>query len=266
MKEAPGRAIELPAGFRLERHAEVGSTNTIAMQRAAAGGPAGLWVMADRQSRGRGRTGRAWVSPAGNLYASLLVAPAAPLRVSQQLSLVAGLAVFDAVAAAMGEASSARLRLKWPNDLLVGDAKISGILLESSPGAHPGSHWVVMGIGINIAEAPGIIGRETTSLAAEGAAVTREEVMQHLARAMASWLGVWRDGGGIAEVRQAWLDRGPAVGEAIAVRQGSRQLEGLYRGLDEEGALRLVDASGALRTISTGEVLRPAVAAGSSGR
>jgi BirA family biotin operon repressor/biotin-[acetyl-CoA-carboxylase] ligase len=267
MKGAPGRAIGLPAGYRLQRYAEVGSTNSIALERAAAGGPAGLWIMADSQTQGRGRLGRVWASPSGNLYASLLVAPAAPLRVAQQLSLVSGLAVFDAVAAATGKGRlAATLRLKWPNDLLVGEAKIAGILLESTPSATPTGHWVVIGIGINIAVSPGGIDRATTSLAAEGVVVSCEEMMQHLACAMASWLEVWRDGAGTAEVRQAWLDRGPAVGAAIAVRQGSQLVEGRYQGLDGEGALRFIDAAGSTWTITTGEVLRPALAAASSGK
>jgi BirA family biotin operon repressor/biotin-[acetyl-CoA-carboxylase] ligase len=179
--------------------------------------------------------------------------------VSQQLSLVAGLAVFDAVAAAMqGAAARSDLRLKWPNDLMVGKSKLSGILVESSSGSTFGPHWVVMGIGINVTEAPEMPEREVTSLAREGVRVSREALMALLASSMASWIAAWREGAGIAEVRQAWLDRGPAAGEPIAVRQGSERLEGLYHGLDADGALRLLDPAGTVRIISTGEVVRPA--------
>ena len=257
MQQAPGEGIDLPAGYRLERHAEVGSTNSLALERAAAGGPGGLWVMAERQTQGRGRVGRAWVSPSGNLYASLLVAPAAPLRVAQQLSLVSGIAAFDAVAAAMsGCPTRTALKLKWPNDVLVGNAKISGILVESSSEGAGRRNWIVIGIGINVAEAPDASGREVTSLAREGVSVTREALMSTLAAALDRWLRTWDEGAGIAEVRQAWLKRGPSIGEPMTVRQGDALLDGTYFGLDNEGALLLLDPAHVVRMISTGEVVR----------
>lgn len=259
MAAAPERAIEVPAGYRLERYGEVGSTNTIALERAASGGTAGLWVMADAQTAGRGRVGRAWASPRGNLYASLLLAPTAPLRVSQQLSLVAGLAAFDAIGAAMA-ASPAReaLRLKWPNDVLVAGAKISGILVESSSDGAGRRHWIVIGIGINVGEAPNAQGREVTSLAREGVRATREWMMSTLAASLDRWLQTWDEGAGISEVRQAWLKRGPSIGEPITVRQGEALQEGTFFGLDGEGALLLLDEAHAVRAISTGEVVRSA--------
>src|SRR4051794_28429223 len=118
------------AGVRLSVHDELGSTSAEALARACAGDRGPLWVTAGRQTAGRGRRGNAWSSPPGNLYASLLLTDAAPPRHLPELCFVVALAVRDAVCAA-APALAARLKVKWPNDLLLDGGKIVGILIEA---------------------------------------------------------------------------------------------------------------------------------------
>jgi BirA family transcriptional regulator, biotin operon repressor / biotin---[acetyl-CoA-carboxylase] ligase len=147
---------------------EVGSTNTEAFKRAEAGERGPLWIVARRQTQGRGRSGRSWGSEPGNLYASLLQAMACPPSAVPQISLLAGVAVIDAMRAAAGGVRIPGLRLKWPNDVLIVQAKCAGILPECVSGADGKSVTAVVGIGINLAWHPADIGKPATHLAAHG--------------------------------------------------------------------------------------------------
>jgi BirA family biotin operon repressor/biotin-[acetyl-CoA-carboxylase] ligase len=248
----------------------VGSTNTAALEMAAAGEQGPLWVVAGLQTEGRGRGGRRWVSAPGNLYASLLLRPACPLAVVHQLSLVSGVALVEAIGATLAERdrSIAGLRLKWPNDVLIGTAKCAGILPESrSAGSREGQRvgerqragqWegvvAVIGIGVNLAAHPANLGQEATHLAAHGLALTPMEMLQPLSEAMARWLKTWDGGAGFARVRTAWLGLAGAQGESLRVTVAGEQIDGNFVDLDPGGALLLRDASGTLRTVAFGDV------------
>ena len=151
------------AGFRRERHASLPSTNDLLRDYAAAGEPEGLIVTAERQTAGRGRQGRAWSSPPGNLYASLLLRPAGPLAAAATLSLVVPLSVVDALAGLLD--SPTRLAVKWPNDVLLDGAKLAGILLEGADDGAGGCAWVIAGVGVNLAAVPDGLPYAATSLA-----------------------------------------------------------------------------------------------------
>jgi BirA family biotin operon repressor/biotin-[acetyl-CoA-carboxylase] ligase len=230
-----------------------GSTNTEAFRRAAAGEPGPLWIMARRQTQGRGRSGRQWTSEPGNLYASLLQRLACAPAVVHQLSLLAGVAVVEAIDAAAGR-RIAGLRLKWPNDVLIGEAKCAGILPESQS-AGPGREVVVViGVGINLVSHPGHLGRPTTDLAEHGIRVAPEVMLGVLAPAIERWLEVWACGAGSAEVRRAWLANGGRVGESIIADTGRERIAGSFLGIDEGGALLLRDAQGRERRLAFGDV------------
>lgn len=231
---------------------EVGSTNIEAFAQAAAGDPGPLWVVARRQTGGKGRSGRAWSSEPGNLYASLMQRFRCPPTVLNQLSLLAGLAAHDAIRAVAPAGRLPGLRLKWPNDVLIGEAKCVGILSESQQAA--GEVIVVMGIGINIATHPINIGRATTSLAAHGIATTPEAVHAALADRAAYWISVWGEGANFEALRSAWLQRAGAIGEPISVNTGTERLEGTFQGLDGTGALLLRDTEARMRVITFGDV------------
>jgi BirA family biotin operon repressor/biotin-[acetyl-CoA-carboxylase] ligase len=235
---------------RIEDLASVDSTNAEAMRRARAGERGPLWITAEVQSSGRGRSGRKWTSEPGNLHASLLVTLAAPQPKAYQLALVAGVSVFDALAAAMRPAP-AGLRLKWPNDILIDGVKTGGILIESSTSA--GSLAAVIGIGLNVASSPALPDRPTTHLAAHGGCPEPHTLLDAIAEALGAWLVTWDEGRGFAAVREAWLNRAHPIGERLSINTGSENASGVFAGLDPEGAL-VLDVDGSLRRFTFGDV------------
>lgn len=205
-------------------------------------------MIARSQAKGRGRGGRAWSSPPGNLYASLLLRLRCPLPVVQQLALLAPVALFDATSALLGPAAIAlRMRLKWPNDLLVDGAKVSGILLESML-TRDGGVCVVLGFGLNLASHPQGLDQPATHLAAHGCSASPDAALSSLASATDRWLQVWGEGAGFADIRAAWLDRAGPLGEPLWVRvstdPAASRLDGSFAGLDGDGALLLDHADG----------------------
>ena len=233
--------------------AETGSTNKDAMRLALAGEALPLWVSADRQTAGRGRSGRTWVSIAGNLHASVAFSVAVSPDKAGQLALVAGLMVFEAVAASVGLAQKNRLRLKWPNDLLFGGAKAGGILVESTLDPRRQSLLAVIGFGLNVVAAPEGLDRPVTSFAQECLAVGGQEILAALVQEYDTWMGRWNCGEGFSMIRSAWMARGGVIGEPIAINTGSGSITGSYKGLSETGAL-LVDVEGRLETFTFGDV------------
>lgn len=231
-------------GGRIERLASVDSTNAEAMRRAGAGERGPLWIMADAQTMGRGRSGRTWTSEPGNLQASLLITLAAPAPRAYQLALVAGVAVHDALLEVARPALTG-LGLKWPNDVLIDGEKAGGILIESS--ATAAGLAAVIGIGINVATAPEGLGRPVTSLAAHGADVSPADLLAAIAAAAEVWLAVWAEGEGFETVREAWLKRAHPLGERMSIDTGSERIGGVFMGLDGEGALMLETQDGTRR-------------------
>jgi len=244
-------AAELPGGCALLHLAEVDSTNAEAMRRMLAGARGPLWVLADRQSAGRGRAGRAWASTPGNLFASLLVETDCPPGKAGQLSLVAGVAAVQAIAR-MGPISA--VRLKWPNDILIGQAKAGGILVESSTRPLRPGVVAVVGVGLNLASAPEDLGPAATYLAAHGLSLSPREALCFLAQAMNDWLDMWNGGEGFARVREAWLTRAGPVGEPLTVHAADGLVHGRFAGLDDDGALIVTAADGRQRRFTFGDV------------
>lgn len=201
----------------------------------------GDWLVAERQTAGKGRSGRQWDSPAGNLYASGLVTVYSADPPTPTLALVAGIAVSEAI-------GSNALRLKWPNDVLADDAKLVGILLERQGDA------VVIGIGVNVRHHPDLPDRRTTSLAELGVVQTPDGMIAMLATEFARWLEIWRTYG-LGPIRAAWLERAHAVGTPLsaALPDGTR-IEGCFGGLTEDCALTLTLADGTSRVIHAGDV------------
>jgi BirA family transcriptional regulator, biotin operon repressor / biotin---[acetyl-CoA-carboxylase] ligase len=221
--------------------ASTGSTNADLLAAARAGAPEGRWLRAERQSGGRGRQGRDWDSPAGNLYASTILRLHAGDPPAPTLALVAAVALEEVVSAYAG---SADLRIKWPNDLMAGPAKLAGILLEREGEA------VVAGFGVNLAHSPQALDRPTASIAGlTGGTPAAHAVLLDLADALRRWVARWR-GEGLAPVRRRWLARAHPIGSALVV--GGEP--GLFEGLSRDGALLLRRADGSIETITAGDV------------
>jgi BirA family biotin operon repressor/biotin-[acetyl-CoA-carboxylase] ligase len=242
---APGAAA---AGVGLIACDSVGSTNAEALARARAGEPGPLWITARAQTAGRGRRGRTWVSEPGNLYASLMLTDPAPPERAAQLAFVAALAVHDAIAS-VAPALAPQLTLKWPNDVLLGHAKLAGILIEAE-GTRP--LVVAIGIGVNCGHHPADAEHPATDLAAAGAPVAVEALFAALSLAMLERLCEWQ--AGFAPIRAAWLARAAGRGGELRARLGAREVTGRFETIDEQGRLRLRLADGHIETVSSGEV------------
>jgi BirA family biotin operon repressor/biotin-[acetyl-CoA-carboxylase] ligase len=238
---------------RIIQLSETGSTNADAMRLALAGEPLPLWVTAERQSAGRGRSGRTWVSEAGNLHASLAFAAEAPLHKAGELSLVAGIALLEAIRVISPLAEKIGLRLKWPNDVLIATAKAGGILVETTTARGEPGFLAVLGFGLNIASCPADTGRATASLAQNGIAVSADAVLEALAEQCEVWIGRWQGGRGFAAIRDSWVERAGAIGEPITIQTESGPVTGTYQGLAPSGAL-LAEVAGRHETITYGDV------------
>ena len=229
--------------------AETGSTNADLLALARAGsGEDGLWLRAERQTAGKGRQGRAWESPIGNLYASTLVRLGPGDPPAPTLALVAAIALEEVVRGALPAERARHLSLKWPNDLLLGGTKLSGILLERA------GDWVVIGIGVNVAHHPVLADRATTSLADEGAVTDAPAFATRLADMMAAWLHHWRQDG-LAPIVARWRERAHPPGTPLVARlPDGEAVEGAFETLDATGALVLRLADGTHRAIHAGDV------------
>ena len=242
-------------GLDAARHVsfdDLDSTNAEAMRRAGAGERGPLWIVAARQSAGRGRQGREWASSVGNLYATLLVTLPVPADLAAQTSFVAALAVFDFAAGVL--ATPERLALKWPNDVLLAGAKLSGILIETLAQDGAGHTTVAIGIGVNLVDAPEQTRYGATSLAEHGVVVGPGEAFTRLSAAVGARLADWNDGNNFAVIRCDWTARAAGLGRPVRVTMGDRTVIGEFTGLASNGALLLSDGGGQLHVIHAGEV------------
>jgi BirA family biotin operon repressor/biotin-[acetyl-CoA-carboxylase] ligase len=233
---------------------ELDSTNAEARRLAEAGERGPLWIAARRQTQGRGRRGRAWSTVEGNLAATLLASTDLEPAVAAQLSFVAAFAVRELASAYVPEAL---IRFKWPNDLLLGGEKLSGILIESGKRPH-GDLWLAMGMGVNLASAPKGVEFPATCLAShlkDGvlAPPTPDAALQTLAATLHRLVRQWL-GSGFSSFREAWLEGAAGIGGPCTARLGDGPISGTAEGLDQDGALLLRLASGELKRITAGDV------------
>lgn len=243
----------LAGGFRLIEVDETTSTNDLARGYAEAGEPAGLVIRAGRQTAGRGRQGRSWLSPEGNLYTSLLLRPRRPMTEVSSLSLVVGLVLCETIGDMLG--GRAWPAVKWPNDVLVDGAKVAGILLEGSPDRRGGCEWVVAGVGVNIGWAPGAsVGYATTCLATLGLAeMTPAAFLAIFLERLQPHFHLW-DRQGFAALRATWLGQAAGIDRQVVVKVGSATVSGTLVGVDETGALQVATSTGRIERFAAGEM------------
>jgi BirA family transcriptional regulator, biotin operon repressor / biotin---[acetyl-CoA-carboxylase] ligase len=241
----------LPVSYRLVPYDTIGSTNDEAKRLAKDGAEEGTLVWALEQTAGRGRHGRAWASPRGNLYASLILRPRCPLDQAAQLGFVGALAVGDTLGSIFERLEG--LSYKWPNDVLVDGSKLAGILLESESRLGEGPDFVVIGVGINLASSPTGTQFPATSCAEQGLGrVSPETALEAFCRHFQAWVRRWREEG-FAPVRAAWRASAMSLGEPIRARLEAATLHGRFIDIDQHGAL-LLEAAGEIRRISAGEI------------
>jgi BirA family biotin operon repressor/biotin-[acetyl-CoA-carboxylase] ligase len=258
------------SGYRLEAFPEIGSTNAEAMARAQAGDPGRLWLVTPYQTAGRGRRGRPWMATPGNLAASLLLVVEDEAATAATLGFVAGLALDEALRAVAPslavrigldglEGPTNRLRLKWPNDLLLDGAKLAGILLEAE--ALSGSRLaLVIGIGVNVVAAPEGLPYPATALQTLGFAVDAPQLFTALSDAWVSLERIWMKGRGFGAIRRLGLDRAAGVGEEVAVRVSDSVVSGRFETIDDAGRLLIRARDGSLTAVTAGEIHFGAVA------
>ena len=230
------------------------STNADARRRADAGETGPLWIVARRQTEGRGRRGRSWESQDGNLFSTLLQLTRKSPAEAAQVTFVAALAIADLLDA---YAPPSLVTIKWPNDVMLAGQKTSGVLVES--GAHEsGGLWLAVGIGVNLAHAPEGTERPATALAHHlrgdvTAPPTVEAAAATLAAAFAVWMDRWETLG-FEPILDAWRARTAGLDGPAVARLGRETVEGVAEGVASDGALKLRLADGSLRLISAGDV------------
>jgi BirA family transcriptional regulator, biotin operon repressor / biotin---[acetyl-CoA-carboxylase] ligase len=247
------------AGYKLAAFDQTGSTNSEAMARARDGERGPMWFVTTEQTAGRGRRQRAWIAPRGNLASSILEVMDVTPAVAATLGFAAGLSLEVAVrsisleaALRAGGADPFKFALKWPNDVLAGRQKLTGILLEAE--AVPGGLAVVVGIGTNVVAAPEGTPTPATSLRALGIQISAEELFRALSDAWVEFRGIWDKGRGFAEIRQLWLERAAGLGENVAINTGAATIEGIFDTIDESGCLIIRTAEGGSVPVAAGEV------------
>lgn len=237
--------------FHLLSYDEVDSTNDEARRLAEGGASHGAFIWAKRQTAGRGRMGREWVSEEGNLFVSVLLKPHVEQERMPELSFVASLAAFDTVQPIVGEEQS--LKLKWPNDVLLNDHKVCGVLLESFQ-LEDGGLWVVVGLGVNVESHPGHVIFPATCLKEAGVQIVSAKIVlsrfiHHFIQRYDAWMNE-----GFTPVREVWQRHAWKLGEELQVASGEDKVTGRFQGIDEKGRLSLLLPNGARRLISAGDV------------
>lgn len=245
------QALRVPGGYRVIELDDIDSTNLEAARQAAAGAPDGTVIWAKAQMGGRGRRGRAWTSPTGNLYCSILMRPTEPAQTAAQIGFVVSLAGAEAARDALPRDRT--VALKWPNDVLVSGRKVAGILLESQSSAPGRLDWLVAGFGLNVVSHPDAVEYPASDLCAEGASTTARDMLEAYLESFARWRLSWRNEG-FAPVRAAWTGLAVGLGRDIKVRLTDETVEGRFRALDGDGGLVLELADGSLRVITSGRV------------
>jgi BirA family transcriptional regulator, biotin operon repressor / biotin---[acetyl-CoA-carboxylase] ligase len=239
-------------GKKIQFLSEVASTNTLAMEMAADGTPEGTVVIADTQTSGKGRLGRKWISPKGNLYLSVVLRPNIPIHKAPLITLTGAVAVASAIRTTCGLEAG----IKWPNDILISGKKVSGLLTEMSAEQDRIRH-IVLGIGVDVnmemGELPPEVRSITTTLAVEsGAKINRTELLQQVLRDLERWYQMFLSNH--ADVLEEWKKLNMTVGSRITVSGAGEELDGLAQGVDSDGRLIVRLDDGAVRTVAAGDV------------
>ncbi len=247
-------------GYRLHGFDEIGSTSTEASHASEAGDVGEVWFAALKQTAGRGRRGRAWETPSGNLAASLMIIPDCDPAIAATLGFVAGVALNRALAATLpaglvrhGIDGANRVALKWPNDVLADGAKLAGILLEAQK-LSDNRHAVVIGFGVNIISAPSGLPYPATSLTELGADISAETIFSSLAEEWVVAYELWDSGRNVADILRLWRASAAGIGAQVAVSRDGDVVRGIFESIDDAGRLMVRANDNSLIAITAGDV------------
>jgi BirA family biotin operon repressor/biotin-[acetyl-CoA-carboxylase] ligase len=251
-------------GYRLIGFDSVGSTSNEAARAAQAGDVGEVWFAALKQTEGRGRRGRAWETPPGNLAASLLILPDCDPAIAATLGFVAGVALNRALNDVLpnatvkigidgADARNARIALKWPNDVLADGAKLAGILLEAQK-LPDGRLGVVIGFGVNVVAAPGGLPYPAVSVADLGRDVSAETIFAALGECWVEVVELWNNGRGIADVLSLWRAGAAGIGAEVAVSRDGEVVRGIFETIDDAGRLIVRANDNSRVAITAGDV------------
>jgi BirA family transcriptional regulator, biotin operon repressor / biotin---[acetyl-CoA-carboxylase] ligase len=246
----------VPPGYNLVCLEKIDSTNAEALRRAEKGQSKPLWIIANHQSQGRGRRGRKWIAAPGNLFATLLLNWSGPRAVLSELSFVAAVSCADMLESLIQNSrSETKVRLKWPNDILLNGAKVGGILIETFS-IDEETIAVAIGIGMNVANHPTeTLAYPTTNFAQAGFNLNSSEVFEQLARRFDYYFSLWQQGAGFENIKQRWLDFGPSIGHQLKVNTGTGIITGNFSGLDNHGGLQLSLSDGSQQIVLAGDIV-----------
>lgn len=247
------------AGYQLAAFEALGSTNIEALSRGHNSVAERGWVVARQQTAGKGSRGRGWISPLGNLYASLFIQTRLPLPLLSSLGFVAGLALEKSIVQC-APFLSGRIQLKWPNDLLVDGAKLSGILLETEPTVD-GARVLVVGMGVNITAAPTGLAYPAMSLLSLGCNASSATLFAVLTESWIELERLWDEGRGFSVIRNLWLEKAAGLGAPVNVKIGPDEISGIFETMDDMGRLVVRRSDDGTRTIAAGEVYFSAASA-----
>lgn len=257
VKDTPERKrVPLVNDYHLLTYQQLDSTNEEARRLAEGGGAHGAFIWALRQTHGRGRKGKDWISQKGNLFVSALLQPECDLTILPQLSFVAAAAAHASVAPVL---PAGDLTLKWPNDIMLGGEKLAGLLLESFQTIDEETgemkRWAVIGLGMNIENAPANMEKPATCLRHAGVElISAKIVLSRFIHHFVEWYELWQDDG-FTPVKKYWSNYAMHKGEPMEVRTGNDFNSGVFNGIDDAGNLLLKAKDGTIKTIAAGEVL-----------
>lgn len=240
-----------PTDYRHINLGSVTSTSDVCFQKAGEGEASGLWVLAESQTGGRGRRGRAWVSKPGNFYASLLLIDDGRPDLSA-LPLAVAVAVARAIDYILPD-NAPKTHVKWPNDILIAGQKVCGMLLEVEM-LENGQRAIVLGCGINMAHHPSEALYPTCATSGYGSDATPHQLLPYIMAEISDILDIWDNGQHISAIRKLWLDKAAGVGQLIEVRLPNKSLSGLFVGLAQNGNLILKRDDGSQLQIAAGDV------------
>ncbi|MEE2956354.1 MAG: biotin--[acetyl-CoA-carboxylase] ligase [Pseudomonadota bacterium] len=241
MEHTPTQVV----GTRLFNHDTLDSTNNEAIRLIEEGKGEGAVVVANCQTAGRGRRGKIWKSPPGNLYLSIIF-PAIGIKDGGQVAYFSAVSVGDAITSFLSK--TVRIRFKWPNDLLIEQKKIGGILIEKK------DDFYVIGVGLNIIKAPTLDEGKSISLQMVGVSTNCSSLIQEIIKKFRVWNRVWRKKG-FTKIRDAWVENATGIGSRIVIKAGNGIEErGIFMGVDKTGALHFKKDNGEKKKIFAGEI------------